>query len=93
MTTFTVTPSELESAAGALSSITAQLANIGDIGSIDGAGAENPQLESAISEFIAAWVGGMRAVSQSLSVVTGNVSSGASSYHSTDSTISGIIGG
>lgn len=90
---FTVTPAELQSAAGALLSITAQLADVGDIGSIDVGGAENPQIESAMNGFKAAWASGMHAVSQSLALVTGNVSSGASSYHSTDGAISGIIGG
>lgn len=92
MSTFAVTPGELESAAAALSGVAGQLANVGDVGAVNAGAAENAQLEAAISAFVMTWVTGMRGVSQALSVVTGNVSSGAGAYHGTDAAISGTIG-
>jgi hypothetical protein len=93
MSTFTVTPAELDGAAGRLANIVGQLANVADVSAVNGAGAENPQVESAVTGFAGAWVTTMQEVSQALSIVTGNLGVSGSNYHGTDSAISGNIRG
>jgi uncharacterized protein YukE len=92
MSSFSVTPAELEGAAGGLAGLVGQLEQVGDISSIHTGCAENAQLDAAIGGFVRPWVSALTQVAQTLSVVTGNVATGAGSYKSADSTMSGAIG-
>jgi uncharacterized protein YukE len=90
MTTFKVSPSDLESLAGQLAGLLGELEQAAaNVSSTASGAAQNAQLEGAIDGFLAHWSHSIRSLKTNLTEVANRLSTAGAHYESTDSDVAG----
>ena len=93
MTSFEVTPGDLQGLAGQLSGLLGELQQASSaIRSGAGGAAQNGQLEGAINGFVGDWSRGLEALQTKLDEVAQRLEAGGGAYDSTESNLAGDLG-
>lgn len=93
MTTFEVTPADLQSLAGQLSGLLGELASAGSTINSGAAGAaQNGDLEGAIGTFLGDWKSGLDNLQHELSAVSDRLDAAGVAYQATDGSIGSSFG-
>ncbi|HUN78618.1 MAG TPA: type VII secretion target [Solirubrobacteraceae bacterium] len=94
MSTFEVTPGDLQSLASQLSGLLGELEQAAaNISSGASGSAQNAQLEGAIDGFLADWSQSVQSLRTKLTEVAGRLGSAGSHYESTESELASHFGG
>jgi hypothetical protein len=94
MSTFEVTPSDLQSLASQLAGLLGELEQAaGNIGSGASGAAQNGQLEGAIDGFLSDWLHGVQSLRTKLMEVSDRLSSAGAHYDGIESALVDHLGG
>jgi hypothetical protein len=89
---FEVTPGDLTALAGQLSSLLGELSHAGDVQSAPTSSAENPQLDTAIQDFISEWIRSLDQSRSDLEALSQRLGAAGTGYQTAEDGVVGAFG-